>query len=340
MKEITRIWEEAISEKNCEKLLDIFDDYLDTIEDEDKLREELKRAGEVAVECENFDLLHEIAHTYEHLGEVEKGIELYKKVLEKRKNDKEKYAEALYYLADAYEHFGMPEEALKTYEELLRVEEELGNEKEKALTLANIAIVKDELENVEEAIRLMEKARDIFAKLKDEKNYLISLIDLAHFNYELGKYDEAMELIQEVLRNPIDKEVEVHSRLVESEIYAGKGENKKAAISLRKALQRAEDDEELFGIAFESVLDFIEGLFNEGNYNALKEVSPIFAELFEDDTREFFKAIEKLAEWRLGDENAKVEFEELYKRIENEDLKAMLDEWKRPKLSLGLGLSL
>ncbi|MFA4641236.1 tetratricopeptide repeat protein [Pyrococcus kukulkanii] len=339
MKKITREWENAIKEKNCEKLLEIIEDYLDTIEDEEQLKRELERAGQVAIDCENFELIHEIAHTYEHLGETEKGIELYKSVIEKRRDrDKEKYAEALYYLADAYEHFGMPEEALKTYEKLLRVEEELGNEKEKALTLANIAIVKDELEETEEAIRIMEKARDIFAKLNDEKNYLISLIDLAHFHYELGNYEKAMELIQTVLRNPIDEEIEVHSRLVESEIYAGRGENKKAALSLRKALQRAESDEDLYGIAFESVLEFIEGLFNESNYQALKDVAPVFAELFEDDTRQFFQAIEKLAEWRLGNEEAKKEFEELYGKIENEDLKAMLDEWKRPKLSLGLSL--
>ncbi|RLF90269.1 tetratricopeptide repeat protein [Thermococci archaeon] len=339
MKEITREWENAIKEKNCEKLLEIIEDYLDMIEEEEQLKKELERAGQVAIECENFDLIHEIAHTYEHLGETEKGIELYKKVVEKRKGkDREEYAEALYYLADAYEHFGMPEEALKAYEELLKVEEELGNEKEKALTLANIAIVKDELEETEEAIRIMEKARNIFAKLNDEKNYLISLIDLAHFHYELGEYEKAMKLIQEVLRNPIDEEIEVHSRLVESEIYAGRGENKKAALSLRKALQRAESDEDLYGIAFESVLEFIEGLFNESNYQALKDVAPVFAELFEDDTRQFFQAIEKLAEWRLGNEEAKKEFEELYGKIENEDLKAMLDEWKRPKLSLGLSL--
>ncbi|WP_048146457.1 tetratricopeptide repeat protein [Pyrococcus abyssi] len=333
-------WELALKNKDCEKLLEIFDEYFEQIE-EDKIEEELKRVGEVAIECENFDLLHEVAHLYEHLGKTQEGIELYKRIVEKRKNkDPEDYAEALYYLADAYEHFGMPEEALKVYNELLELERKLNNEKEIALTLANIAIVKDELGETEEAIKLMEEARGLFEKLNDERNFLISLIDLAHFNYELGKYDVALELIREVLGNPIDKEIEVNARLVESEVYSGQGKYKDAALSLRNALQRAEDDEELFGLAFDSIIEFLEDLFNEGKYSELSEIPKLFAELFEDDTRHFFEAIAKLAEWRLGNENARKDFEELYNKIENEELRQIIDEWKRPKLSLSLGLSL
>jgi len=331
-------WELALKNKDCKKLLELFDDYFDEVS-EDKLEEELKRVGEVAVECEDFDLIHEIAHIYEHLGEAEKGIDLYKRIVEKRKGrNTEDYAEALYYLADAYDHFGMPEEALKTYEELLELEKRIGNKREIGLTLANLAIIKDELGNVEEAIKLMEEARKIFEELKDENNYLISLIDLAHFKYELGEYEEAMKLIREVLRNPVDKEIEVNARLVESEIYAGERKYKEAAISLRNALQRSEDDEELFSLVFDSLTEFLEGLFNESRYRELVEVSPLFAELFEDDTKYFFNAIKGLAEWRLGNEKAREEFEENYKNIQNEELKALLDEWRRPKLSLGLNL--
>ncbi|AEC51464.1 hypothetical protein PNA2_0548 [Pyrococcus sp. NA2] len=329
-------WETALKEKDCQKLLELFDEYFETIEEE-KLEEELERVGKVAVECENFDLLHEIAHLYDHLGEPEKGIELYKTVAEKRKErDLDEYAEALYYLADAYDHFGMPKEALKVYEELLKIEEKLNNKREVALTLANMAIIKDELGQTDEAIKLMEKAKDIFQEVSDERNYLISLIDLAHFNYRLGKYGEAKELIKEVLRNPVDREIEVNSRIVESEIYSGEGKYKEAALSLRDALQRAEDDEELFGLVFDTIIDFIEGLLNEGKYNQVIEVSKVFSELFEDDTRYFFEAIGKIAEWKSGKEDAKIEVDELYKKIENEDLRAILDEWRKPKLTLSL----
>jgi hypothetical protein len=63
-----------------------------------------------------------------------------------------------------------------------------------------------------------------------------------------------------------------------------------------------------------------------------------FAEMFEDDTAYFFRAIGEMARWKAGDNEAKKRFDELYSKVENEDLKAILDEWKRPKLSLSLGL--
>ncbi|AAL82090.1 tetratricopeptide repeat protein [Pyrococcus furiosus DSM 3638] len=327
---------EAIKNRDCETILELLDEYLEQIEDEEKLREALKEIGEAAVECEDFDIIHEISHLYEHLGEPEKGIELYKKIVERRKGDKEKYAEALYYLAEEYEHMGMPEEALKIYQELLEIEKELGNEREIALTLANIAVVKDELGEADEAIKLMSEAKDIFEKINDTKNYHIALIDLAHFYYELGEYEKAMQIIEEVLRNPLDDEIEVHGRLVESEIHSALENYKKAALSLRNALLRSGDDEYLFETAFEAVLEFIEELYNEEKYAELKEVASLFAELFEDDTKFFFQAIEKLAEWKLGKEEAKKEFEELYNKIENEEMKEFLDELKKPKVNLSL----
>ncbi|NJD98913.1 tetratricopeptide repeat protein [Thermococcus sp. LS1] len=341
MSDVRAEWEKALSEKDCEKLLELFDDYIENIEDEETLREELKRLEEVVIECEDpYDLAHEIAHVYAHLDDAESGIELYKRIAERKKEDPEEYATALYYLADAYEHFGMPEKAIETYEELLKLEEEvLKNEKEIALTLANIAVNLDEIGETEKAIELMERARDIFERLSDEKNYLISLLDLAHFRYELGDYNTAEALINEVLKNPRDNEIEINAKLVEAEIWAGREEYGKAFKALRDALLKAVDtNEEIFGLVFDTLVDFIEGLFNEEAYEDIYENIGLFVEVFEDDTADFFRAIGELARWRGGDEEAKKRFDELYSKVENEDLKAILDEWKKPKLSLSLGL--
>ncbi|HDZ35854.1 MAG TPA: tetratricopeptide repeat protein [Thermococcus sp.] len=339
MSDIKAEWEKALAEKDCEKLLELFDDYMDSIEDEETLRQELKRLGEVAVECEDpYDLLHEIGHVYAHLDDAEAGVELYKKVVERKKDDPEEYATALYYLADAYEHFGMPEKAIETYEELLKLEEEvLKNEREIALTLANLAVNYDELGETEKAIELMERAREIFERLNDEKNHMISLLDLAHFRYELGDYDAAEALIREVLRNPREDEIEVNARLVEAEIFAGREEYDKAFKAIRDALVKAINvSDDVFGLVFDTLADFIEGLFNEEEYETIAENMGTFAELFEDDTAYFFRAIAELARWKAGVDEAKERFEELYERVENEELRSVLDEWKRPKLSLGL----
>ncbi|ACJ17360.1 hypothetical protein, conserved [Thermococcus onnurineus NA1] len=341
MSDIKAEWEKALEEKDCEKLLELFDDYIENIEDEETLREELKRLEEVVVGCDDpYDLAHEIAHVYAHLDDAESGIELYKRIAERKKEDPEEYATALYYLADAYEHFGMPEKAIETYEELLKLEEEvLKNEREIALTLANIAVNLDEIGETEKAIELMERARDIFERLSDEKNYLISLLDLAHFRYELGDYNTAEALINEVLKNPRDNEIEINAKLVEAEIWAGREDYGKAFRALRDALLKAVDtNEEIFGLVFDTLVDFIEGLFNEEAYEDIHENIGLFVEVFEDDTAEFFRAIGELARWREGDEEAKKRFDELYAKVQNEDLKAILDEWKKPKLSLSLGL--
>jgi len=339
MSDIKAEWEKALAEKDCEKLLELFDDYMDSIEDEETLRQELERLGEVAVECEDpYDLLHEIGHVYAHLDDAEAGVELYKKVVERKKDDPEEYATALYYLADAYEHFGMPEKAIETYEELLKLEEEvLKNEREIALTLANLAVNYDELGETEKAIELMERAREIFERLNDEKNHMISLLDLAHFRYELGDYDAAEALIREVLRNPREDEIEVNARLVEAEIFAGREEYDKAFKAIRDALVKAINvSDDVFGLVFDTLADFIEGLFNEEEYETIAENMGTFAELFEDDTAYFFRAIAELARWKAGVDEAKERFEELYERVENEELRSVLDEWKKPKLSLGL----
>lgn len=341
MTDVKTEWEKALGEKDCEKLLELFDDYVDSIEDEETLKRELERLKDVAVECEDpYDLAHEIAHVYAHLDDIEGGIDLYRRLVELKKDDPEEYATALYYLADAYEHFGMPEKAIEVYQKLLEHEEEvLKNDKEIGLTLANLAVNYDELGETEKAIELMERAREIFERIGDEKNHMISLLDLAHFRYELGEYDAAEALIREVLRNPRDDEIEINAKLIEAEIWAGREEYDKAFKALRDALLKAINvSDDVFGLVFDTLVDFIEGLFNEGSYDVVARNMESFAELFEDDTAYFFRAIGELARWKAGDDGAKKHFDELYSKVENEELRAILDEWKRPKLSLSLGL--
>ena len=341
MTDIKAEWEKALDEKDCERLLELFDDYIEAIEDEEGLRKELERLKDVAVECEDpYDLAHEIAHVYAHLDDIEGGIDLYKRLVELKKNDPEEYATALYYLADAYEHFGMPEKAIETYQKLLEHEENvLKNEKEIGLTLANLAVNYDELGETEKAIELMERAREIFERIGDGKNHMISLLDLAHFRYELGEYDVAETLIKEVLRNPRDDEIEINAKLIEAEIWAGREEYDKAFKALRDALLKAINvSDDVFGLVFDTLVDFIEGLFNEGEYDVVAKNMESFAELFEDDTAYFFRAVGELARWKAGDDEAKKRFDEFYAKVENEELRSILDEWKRPKLSLSLGL--
>ncbi|ADT85023.1 hypothetical protein TERMP_02049 [Thermococcus barophilus MP] len=332
-------FEKALKRKDCEAVLEHLDDYLEEIEKEDELRELLKKLEDLALECEGelaYELAHEIAHIYAHLDEIEKGIEVYKKIAEKHKGDEEKYSEALYYLADAYEHFGMPDKAIDVYEKLLELERKRGDKKEEALTLAHMAVNYEELGDLDKAIELMEKARTLFEELGDEKNYLISLIDLAHFYYEKGEDKKAEELIKEVLKTPRDTDIEINARLIEAEVYAGREDYKGAFKSLSLALAKAEENEELFEFAFDTLTEFVKDLFNEKLYREVYENIDVLVNAFEEDKelKNFFTAIRELAKMKEGREN---KFEEVYSKISNESLSEILEDLKSPTfLNIGI----
>ena len=327
-------FEKALESRDCQRILEILDDYLEKIENEDELRAFLEKVETLILKCEGpdaYELAHEIAHIYAHLGELDKGMEIYKKLAEKYKKEREKYLDALYHLADAYEHFGMPNKAIDAYEKLLKLEKRIGNKREEALTLAHIAINYDELEEVDRAIELMNEASKMFKELGDERNYLVSILDLAHFHYEVGDYNRAKELILEVLKSPRDVEIEVNARIVEAEIKAAQEDFKKAFSAVRFGLLKAleAEDEDLFTLAFEALYEFITGLFEEKLYKEIYENIESLAESFEDTNPEytkFFIAIGELAKLKEGQEN---KYEEVYNSIEVNEFKELLDELKK-----------
>ncbi|AIF68549.1 hypothetical protein PAP_00515 [Palaeococcus pacificus DY20341] len=333
----------ALEVKDCEKILELLDDYLHTVEREDQIIELLEKLEDAAVECESYDLAHEIAHIYAHLNKEEKIIEPYKRILEKVKENEEKYIQALYHLADAYEHFGFLEEAINAYEELLNLERKRGDETEEALTLAHLALAHEELEDLEKAIEFMEQAREKFQKLNDELNYLISLVDLAHFYYEAGKDEKAEELIREVLKKPRSDEIEVNALLVKSEIEAERENYREAFKDISKAMLKAlETDENLFLFAFETLQNFLEALFNEKLFEEVYENVDVLVNAFDDvnkDYANFFNALGELAKLKEGQEKAKARFEELYTSIENEELREILNDFKEKGVKfLNIGL--
>lgn len=327
-------FEKALESRNCQKILEILDDYLEKIENEDELRAFLEKVETLILKCEGpeaYELAHEIAHIYAHLGELDKGMEIYKKLAEKYKKEREKYLDALYHLADAYEHFGIPEKAIKAYEELLKLEQEVGNKREEALTLAHIAINYAELGELDKAITTMKKASEMFNKLGDEKNYLISLLDLAHFYYETEDYEKSEELIARILKSPRDAEIEVNTKIVEAEIRATQDDFKRAFSALRTALIKALEvnNEELFTIGLEAVYEFITGLFEEKMYREVYENIYDLAEAFEEVNKEyvkFFTAIGELAKLKEGSDN---NYNSIYESIEVNELKELLDELKK-----------
>ena len=59
-------FKKALESKDCQKVLECLDDYLEIIESEEDLRELLQRLEELALECEEaYGLAHEITHILE-----------------------------------------------------------------------------------------------------------------------------------------------------------------------------------------------------------------------------------------------------------------------------------
>lgn len=322
--------ERAIAEKDCEKVLELFDDYIEGVEDEGELKATLKKLEELAADCWSYDLAHEVAHVYAHLGEEERLFNAYRNITERARGS-DRYAEALYYLADAYEHFGFYEEALKTFEELYKIEKSAGERKEEALTLARMALVHEELDDLEEAIKKMEAASALFKELGDDLNFTITLVDLAHFYHSSGDDERAMRLIEEVLRNPRDTEVEVNALLIRADVKLENGQYREGFKDIAVAMVKAfETDEELFIFVLDTMKHHVETLITEKNYAPVYENMDLFVEAFDEheDYARFFRAIAELARLKEGDEAAKGRFDELYAGVEDNDLRALLDELK------------
>lgn len=336
-------FEKAMVGKDCERVLELFDDYLEGVEDEEKLRETLKELEKLAVDCWSYDLAHEVAHVYAHLDEEERLFNAYRGIVERARGS-DRYAEALYYLADAYEHFGFYEDALKTFEELYELEKASGERKEEALTLARMALIHEELDDLEEAIRKMESASALFRELGDDLNHMITLVDLAHFHHEAGDDGRALALLEEVLRNPRDTEVEVNALLIRGEVKLEKGQYREAFKDISMAMAKAlETSEELFLFVFDALMQYIGTLIADREYAPVYENMNLFVEAFEEyeEYASFFGAIAELARFKEGDEEAKARFGELYSRIGDEDLRAILDELRSvgtTVLNVGMGL--
>lgn len=211
------------------------------------------------------------------------------------------------------------------------------NEKEIVLIFVNFVVNYDEIGEIEKVIEFMEKVREIFERLNEEKNYFISFFDLVYFKYELGEYDEVEVLIKEVFRNFRDDEIEINVKFIEVEIWVGRGDYDKVFKVLCEVFVKVIDvSDDIFGIVFDILIDFISGFFEEGFYEVVVKNMEVFVEFFEDDIVYFFRVIGEFVRWKVGDDEVKKCFDEFYEKVENEELKEIFDEWKKFKLVFGL----
>ena len=94
---------------------------------------------------------------------------------------------------------GEVEEALKLHEEMLGVFESLGDRRSRAVTLGDIARIRVSKGEVEEALKLHEERLGVFESLGDRRERAVTLGDIARIRVSKGEVEEALKLHEEML---------------------------------------------------------------------------------------------------------------------------------------------
>jgi tetratricopeptide (TPR) repeat protein len=93
------------------------------------------------------------------------------------------------------------DESLDKLNNRLRIVEQLGDRRQTALALRDIARIKRDRGENDEAITLLEEARRTLNELKLSREHAITLRDIAELRYALGLTDEALGLLVEARRS-------------------------------------------------------------------------------------------------------------------------------------------
>jgi len=175
-------------------------------------------AAQFASECiaildkEDFQvnpiLLREAGETCHQVGDVYRAREFISRSLNilfsdrdkgENINDEELALSSLVY-GRMLSQSGEPEEAIRCFEQSIKIFSTIGNVRERAITLGDIARIRVSKGEVDEALRLHEERFRIFEELGDRRERAITLGDIARIRVSKGEVDEALRLHEERFR--------------------------------------------------------------------------------------------------------------------------------------------
>jgi tetratricopeptide (TPR) repeat protein/predicted Ser/Thr protein kinase len=140
----------------------------------------------------------------------------------------------------AYKLMGKPVEALRNYQDSMAINQQLGQKRGVAASLAEIAQVQILLGKPDAALAAYNEALKIRREIGAKKEAGDTLIDMGDFYVERGQPDQAMQAFKESLQIQRDAGDETYQGLCLNNIgttYAQKGENEDALTYLQQALQ-------------------------------------------------------------------------------------------------------
>jgi len=140
----------------------------------------------------------------------------------------------------AYKLMNKPVEALRNYQDSMAINQQLGQKRGVAASLAEIAQVQILLGKPDAALAAYNEALKIRREIGAKKEAGDTLIDMGDFYVERGQPDQAMQAFKESLQIQRDAGDETYQGLCLNNIgttYAQKGENEDALTYLQQALQ-------------------------------------------------------------------------------------------------------
>ncbi len=303
----------AIEEKDCRKVANLLYYKMDELSDEE-LGEVLKKAGDLALECNNLELYKLVVYYYHELLGIDKIGEF-----EKMAEETESF-EVKFELADLYYLIGELEKSLELHRSLLEEEAEKGNKENIAKVYYNMALIHEELQEFEKAKELMEKAEEIYRELGDEKDLLHVAIYKAYVTFEMGETYRAKAMLAELLPKVLDdKRLLSELHLSYEEIFEEDDNYEAALQECLYAMVHARETE-YYDVAFDALIDVIWQLFLDDDFETVYLNMDMFAGAF-PELGDFFNGVKALALYKDG----KIEEEELGEIMEKVKERRLLD---------------
>ena len=114
--------------------------------------------------------------------------------------NEERKATVLHAIGVAYKRLNKPYDALRNYQESLEIKRRLGQKREIAVTLAEMAQIQNVLGNSSVAEKSYQESLQLRREIGDKKGIGLTLMNLGNFYESRGQYDQALKLTKESLQ--------------------------------------------------------------------------------------------------------------------------------------------
>ncbi|BBD61940.1 TPR repeat-containing protein [Nostoc sp. HK-01] len=189
----------------------------------------------------NYSVLRKLAYCEHRIGEVDQALKYYEQALNIcPAEDEQELASIYYYLGILKANTGKVDEAIALYNQSLEINERIGNNQGKALTLQQLGYIYANKGEVEQAIALYNQSLEINERIGNVQGKALTLQQLGYIYVNKGEVEQAILLynqsleITERIGDVQGKATMLHCLGM---IYANKGEVEQAISLYNQSLE-------------------------------------------------------------------------------------------------------